>query len=134
MSSSSESAPQHFTCPLTLELMSHPIQHKVTKHNFERGAIMEWIYFGKATCPLTRMKLHPTDFEANADLEEEINQWKKDHNITVCCDEESDCDCSEEFKPSEPASNLRALMNLRKKVLQSRDDRVQKTMMRARCA
>lgn len=139
--SCSESAPEHFTCPLTLELMSHPIQHKTTKHNFERGAIMEWIYFGKATCPLTRITLHPNDFVANAELKQEINQWKKEHKITVCGDDDLDCSCnaalesrrvqaSKTQNSEAPPSDLKHLMSLRNKVLQNRDARVQSCLRR----
>lgn len=84
--------PQHFICPLTLEIMSVPMQHKVTKHNFERKAIFEWIYFGKATCPLTRKKLHPEEFVENVALRNEIDSWKTKHGL----DEDSDSDGSDE--------------------------------------
>ena len=72
-SDKSHSPPQNFICPLTLEIMSVPMQHKETKHNFERKAILEWIYFGKATCPLTRKKLHPEEFVENVALRRQID-------------------------------------------------------------
>ena len=68
--------PEHFVCPLTLEVMDDPVQHKVTKHNYERGAILHWIYFGNATCPLTRQPLDPSDFQDNQTLQKEIRAWR----------------------------------------------------------
>ena len=96
---------------------------------------MEWIYFGKATCPLTRVQLHPEDFIPNESLEQEIKQWKKDNSIAECQDD-MDCSCScrvhiEQEKP-EPVVDLKNLMRLRKKVLQNRDARLQ-TSRHSKC-
>ena len=38
---------------------------------------MEWIWFGKGTCPLTRKRLHPSNFQLDASLQQEIREWKK---------------------------------------------------------
>ncbi|CAB9531963.1 expressed unknown protein [Seminavis robusta] len=134
-----ENAPQHFLCPISMEVMSHPLQHKVTKHSFERSAIMEWIYFGKATCPLTRTSLHPEDFVENTKLLQEIQQWKNEHQII---EDEDDLDASFSLKissvalpapcttktaaPSSEPQSLKHLMSLRNKVLRNRDARAGK--------
>lgn len=89
------SPPQHFICPLTLEIMSVPMQHKVTKHNFERKAIFEWIYFGKATCPLTRKKLHPEEFVEHVALRRKIDDWKAQHGWNDKGKDEDDEDDSD---------------------------------------
>ena len=82
---STHATPEHFLCPLTLEVMDDPVQHKVTKHNYERGAILHWIYFGSATCPLTRQPLDPSDFEDNQELQQEIRAWRgEDEKSNVC--------------------------------------------------
>mgnify|MGYP003866132531 CR=1 FL=1 len=88
--------PDHFLCPLTLEVMKTPMQHKVTKHNYERKAIFEWIYFGKATCPLTRRKLHPQDFIENYVLQREIEEWKLEHNYVETDDDDDSSDDDDE--------------------------------------
>lgn len=68
--------PEHFLCPLTLEVMNDPVQHRITKYNYERGAILHWIYYGNATCPLSRQPLEASDLEDNQDLESEIYAWR----------------------------------------------------------
>lgn len=37
---------------------------------------MEWIWFGNATCPLTRKPLHPSNFSLDVSLQREILEWK----------------------------------------------------------
>ena len=76
--------PDHFICPLTLEVMDDPVQHKVTKHNYERGAILHWIYFGNATCPLTRQPLDPSHLDDNQELQKEIRAWRGEEKSNVC--------------------------------------------------
>ena len=127
-----EKAPKIFVCCLTLEVMNHPVQHKVSKHNFERSAIMEWIYFGKATCPLTREKLHPGDFADNEELKHEIMEWKIANNIL---DESSKMDDSSisirvirKMPTRRPVTqrqgSVKNLMSLRDKILGRRDEKV----------
>lgn len=69
--------PGHFLCSMTLEIMRDPVQHKETKQTFERDVIMEWIYFGKATCPLTKKVLKPEDFVTASELAQEIEDWRQ---------------------------------------------------------
>lgn len=140
-------APQHFYCPLTLSLMKHPMQQKGTSKNYERGAILEWIYFGKATCPLTRQKLHPSDFEANPELQAEIAQWRKTNGMTDDSDQDMDkSDISEVIKltPQEEKDQQKRvsllqgkrkgstgqLLSLKDRVLRKRDDRIRRLSQR----
>ncbi|CAB9518266.1 Putative E3 ubiquitin-protein ligase LIN [Seminavis robusta] len=75
--SSMSSTPDHFLCPLTLEVMEHPVTHKETGNTFEKGAIFEWMFVHqKTTCPLTRQPLRPSDLEDNDVLKYMIDQWK----------------------------------------------------------
>ena len=79
MDHSSSAVPKHFLCPLTLEVMRHPVQDPKIGQTYERGAILEWVYSGNATCPLTRQPLHPSDLVPNDTLKEEIGAWKEGH-------------------------------------------------------
>jgi len=134
--------PSHFLCPMTLEVTKVPMEHKETKHNYERKAIFEWIYFGKATCPLTRKKLHPDDFVENVRLRKEIEFWKSKHGVGHE-DSEDELDDSGIFIPDlsleeEKAQQTRLsiskhgshkeLMGIRDRVLNQREKRVKRRM------
>lgn len=136
-------APRKFVCPLTLQVMKHPMQQKGTKTNYERRAILEWIYFGKGTCPLTRKKLHPGDFQENLFLKREIDHWCRMNGLDVEEEEEDLEGSSGEFKipdmTPEQEKECQArlcrtkskgsdsdLMNLRDRILSKRDDRVRR--------
>ncbi|CAB9509820.1 Zinc-finger of the MIZ type in Nse subunit [Seminavis robusta] len=138
-------APERFVCPLTLEIMNHPMLQKGTKNNYERGAILEWIYFGKATCPLTRRKLHPGDFVLNEPLQREIEQWREKYDMQDESAQEEDMDSSElvpTLTPEEEQRNQKRLslvqtkrngstknlMGLRERILRKRDARVERRM------
>lgn len=145
-------APQRFLCPLTLQVMKHPMKQKGTKKNYERGAILEWIYFGKATCPLTRQKLHPGDFQENTMLKREIEHWKRMNDVMDNSEQEQDLDTSsgdtsannavviQTLTPDEEKKNQRRiartvskgshnnLIGLRDRILKKRDDRVRRRM------
>lgn len=72
--------PENFICPLTLRIMEHPYQHKITKHTFEKAELFRWMFvFGKSTCPLTRQIIVPSDYQDNRILKEEIKKWKEQH-------------------------------------------------------
>ncbi|CAB9503957.1 Putative E3 ubiquitin-protein ligase LIN [Seminavis robusta] len=72
------SPPEHFICPLTLEVMSDPVMHKQTGQIYDKLAIMRWIrQCGKnATCPLTRQPITTSDLVGNGVLRLEIMAWK----------------------------------------------------------
>lgn len=145
-SSGNDKPPDRFLCPMTLEVMKVPMQHRETKHNYERKAIYEWIYFGKATCPLTRKKLHPDDFVENIKLRDEIKIWKTQHEV-----DDSDDDSDDDLDASDIIPALTAeedieqqtrlmenkikrngshneLMGIRSRVLKQRDTRVQRRL------
>jgi U-box domain len=81
--------PEEFICPITLEVMSHPMLFRKTGHNFERSAIKAWLRkqghhhpSGKSTtCPLTRLPLQWEDLESNVELENAIQFWTWEFHI-----------------------------------------------------
>ncbi|CAB9517735.1 Putative E3 ubiquitin-protein ligase LIN [Seminavis robusta] len=130
MSDMEINAPEHFVCPISMVVMSHPVKTE-NGHVFERSAIMEWIYFGKATCPLSREPLHPSKIVPDAELEEEIKQWRLENNIPAPTETSDDDDKPIIIKPrkmvveranSDP--NMSHIMSLREKILKNRDQRV----------
>jgi U-box domain len=74
--------PPEFLCPITMELMVHPL---ATKHgpNFERSAIVAWLQQGSGECPLTRKPLTMSDLIHNNYLVAEIAQWRAAHGIST---------------------------------------------------
>jgi hypothetical protein len=78
--------PDEFICPLTLSIMVDPVMDAYG-HNFEKSAIMAWIYEGNTTCPLTRRKLKPRNLANNTNLKDDIEDWKRknNNNISVDC-------------------------------------------------
>ena len=132
----SPDTPDRFLCPISMVLMSHPVRTE-TGHVFERRAILEWCYFGKATCPMSRKPLHPSGFVRDVALEEEINLWRQKHNLPMAADEDheedyeeedSDDDEEDEILPTgkvlQKNDQMGDLLHLRAKVLQNRDRRL----------
>lgn len=78
---SMDTAPEDFVCPLTLQVMVNPVTDPATKYTFERSAINEWLYFGQQKCPLTRRPLHPKDLYPNVALQARIQRWKRINNV-----------------------------------------------------
>ena len=74
--------PDHFICPLTLEIMNDPV---ITREgqNFERQAIVEWLNQGNTTCPLTRQLLSFSRIIPNPTLRVKIELWKRDNGMEV---------------------------------------------------
>jgi hypothetical protein len=67
-------APDHFICPLTLEVMVHPLMTRLG-HSFERSAILAWLKRNDIN-PLTREPLGLRDLVINRGLQAEIRRWK----------------------------------------------------------
>lgn len=88
----STSPPERFICPLTMEVMENPVKHIETGVIYEKEAIMHWLYFGgNATCPLTRLPLHPSELHLDVALMESIKEWKT-KNCPEMNDEEDEND------------------------------------------
>ena len=126
---SSTEAPERFLCPISMTVMSNPIRTE-TGHTFERKAIMEWIWFGPATCPMSRKPLHPSTLARDTALEQEIRRWRLENNIPCEAEPEDDDESESEGDDfsvhSEPIeeTDMARIMSLRERVLQSRDRRV----------
>ena len=73
--------PEKFICPLTLQILRFPYQDSESGHTYERAAILEWLWFGNPTCPLTRKPLHPSNFSLNEALILEIQAWRQKNAI-----------------------------------------------------
>lgn len=77
-----DDVPERFICPLTLEIMEHPLMTRAG-HSFERSAIMAWLRRNDIH-PLTRESLSPRDLVMNGALKAEIAQWKRKHWSDHC--------------------------------------------------
>ena len=78
MSLINKNVSEHFVCPITLQVMDRPVTNIKTGHNYERRAILQWIYSGNPTCPLTREQICVGDLVDNDILRCEITQWKRE--------------------------------------------------------
>lgn len=138
--------PEHFTCPLTMEVMVNPLKNKITGHSFEREAINTHMYVcGKGTCPLTRQPICPSDFVENKALQLEIQRWKEANNLQDNEEEEDDDEDDDEVfleilknarKIQQMSASNRAatnssndsyhsrLLDLGAKVLRQRDEKI----------
>jgi U-box domain len=66
--------PEHFICPLTMEMMKDPLFSKYG-HTFERSAILEWLS-KENSCPVTRQPLFPSMLIPHHALRLKIKAWK----------------------------------------------------------
>jgi U-box domain len=86
--------PSHFICPITSEVMVHPI---VTRNgmNYERDAIIEWLQTGATSCPLTRQPLFLSELATNLKLKDEIAFWTWSNHIpNISCQDRSNRESS----------------------------------------
>jgi U-box domain len=104
------SPPDHLVCPLTLELMTIPFRDSDSNRSYERSAILEWIWFGNNTCPLTRKPLKLSNFSVNKELMLEIYEWKRENGL-LSLEEGDGGDCLAEAFPQDstvlPSPQLR---------------------------
>ena len=167
------SPPRDFVCPISMTLMDNPVRSKKTNQCFEREAIMNWIYRGNIVCPLTRTPLHPDDLELDTELQAKILKWKISQEFQESGDglglDDSDGDFDATFqdileitnkiktitvggrRQSAPASVIRStpvveedapakrastgarrLSDLRSKVLQQREERIQSMLSKGK--
>jgi Mg-chelatase subunit ChlD len=71
------SAPDHFICPITGEIMTDPVNACIAGHIFERSAITQWVDGGHATCPTCRGPLGSHRPERH--LKQAIADWNAAH-------------------------------------------------------
>jgi hypothetical protein len=80
-STSTFTPPSAYICPLTKNLMKDPM---LSKHgqNFERVAILNWLYSGNTECPVTGKPLRVSNLVSNKTLKWKIQLWTKEHGIS----------------------------------------------------
>ena len=66
--------PLEFLCPLTNEIIIHPLM-TIYSISIEREAIISWLQTGNGTCPVTNKSLILSDLVPNKALEEKIFLW-----------------------------------------------------------
>lgn len=67
--------PEHFRCPISLELMKDPVTLS-TGITYDRESVEKWIYEdGKHTCPVTGMALTSLEYVANHTIRKMIQDW-----------------------------------------------------------
>ena len=81
--------PDDFICPLTLEIMRHPLMTREGK-SFERQAILTWIQDNDNSCPLTRQPLTPRGLVRNRSLELRIENWCSSNNVKLSSPDDQD--------------------------------------------
>jgi len=96
--------PEHFTCPLTLTLLEDPLCSKYG-HNFERTAILDWLYSGKDTCPITRQPLIPPMLIPNTSLRQRIHAWKSANEAALLLISSEEEDLSDDVNNRERQSS-----------------------------
>ena len=74
--------PYDFLCPITQEVMQHPVMNKYGI-NYERRAILDWLNKGNNTCPMTRNPLRPSMLLPNVRLEIEVRAWLEENGEEV---------------------------------------------------
>ena len=66
--------PNHFRCPISLDLMMDPVIVS-TGITYDRRSIEAWLDMGNSTCPVTNQELVPDDVIPNHSLRRLIQDW-----------------------------------------------------------
>jgi len=74
MTTCDKDIPDHFMCPLTMEMMQDPLFSKYG-HHFERSAILQWLS-QENTCPITRQPLFPSMLIPDNSLRLRMHAWR----------------------------------------------------------
>lgn len=74
--------PEEFICPLSKELMRDPVI-VANGQTYDRPFIQKWLKSGNRTCPRTQQVLTHTILTPNQLIREMIQQWCKNHGITL---------------------------------------------------
>lgn len=75
-------SPEEFRCPLSKELMRDPVI-VANGQTYDRPFIQKWLKSGNRTCPRTQQVLTHTILTPNQLIREMIQQWCKNHGITL---------------------------------------------------
>ena len=80
--SAAASAPPHFLCPVSMELMKDPVM-VATGHTYDRPSIKRWLEQGHKTCPVTGSRLRNLDLLPNFALRSAISEWAAANNVKL---------------------------------------------------
>ncbi|XP_010490502.1 PREDICTED: U-box domain-containing protein 16-like isoform X2 [Camelina sativa] len=86
--------PADFRCPITLELMRHPVVIS-TGQTYDRESIDLWIQSGHSTCPKTGQVLKHTSLIPNRALKNLIVLWCRDQKIPFELSGDAGAPCNE---------------------------------------
>ncbi|KAI3526454.1 hypothetical protein L1887_05707 [Cichorium endivia] len=81
-SSSFDSCPQEFNCPLSKEIMRDPVIISSGK-TYDRASIQKWLKAGNRTCPKTQQVLSHTILTPNHLVRDMIMQWCKNRGVRL---------------------------------------------------
>lgn len=73
---SSSIVPDEFICPITHEMMKHPLISRYGQV-YERDAILKWLTKHQWTCPITRREMYPSDLVRHYALEYRLKVWHR---------------------------------------------------------
>lgn len=77
-----DSCPQEFKCPLSKEIMRDPVIISSGK-TFDRTSIQKWLKAGNRTCPKTQQVLSHTILTPNHLVRDMITQWCKNSGVRL---------------------------------------------------
>jgi hypothetical protein len=83
--------PEHFICPISLEIMRDPVMNKGGQ-NYDRRSILQWLHRGNKNCPLTRQPLAPSQLAPNTALWKTIQEWKKEQGMETEQEEDEEAE------------------------------------------
>lgn len=67
--------PHEFVCPISHEIMEHPVTLVETASVFDKQSIEEWLGRGNMSCPLTGLPVTSTALVVNRPLQQAIERW-----------------------------------------------------------
>ncbi|KAE8681213.1 U-box domain-containing protein 3 [Hibiscus syriacus] len=74
--------PQHFLCPLSLELMPDPV-FVASGQTYERASIQKWLDSGLTICPKTRQPLAHKNLIPNYTVKKMVASWCEENNLQL---------------------------------------------------
>lgn len=70
-----DAIPNEFVCPISHEIMEHPVTLVETASVFDKQSIEEWLSRGNMSCPLTGLPISSTSLIENRPLRQAIERW-----------------------------------------------------------
>eukprot|EP01026_Neomeris_dumetosa_P005809 TRINITY_DN11747_c0_g1_i8.p2 TRINITY_DN11747_c0_g1~~TRINITY_DN11747_c0_g1_i8.p2 ORF type:complete len:184 (+),score=11.28 TRINITY_DN11747_c0_g1_i8:164-715(+) len=79
----SQQVPELYCCPITRDLMVHPVLLIESGQVFEKEAILNWIKSGKNTCPVAGSILEEIHLQTIYPLKSAIHQWAQENGVSM---------------------------------------------------